>query len=92
MTRSHGIAGLAWLALAALQGCATSPRFDAQFGSAVRANLAAQTLHPDAARNRNPVRGIDGAAARAAQERYERSFAQPDARQDQPLVNGQGSR
>jgi hypothetical protein len=29
---------------------------------------------PAAARNANPVTGIDGRAARAAQEQYERSF------------------
>lgn len=64
-----------------LSGCATSPRWDAQFGDSVRATLAQQVANPAAADNPNPVSGIDGRAARGAQERYERSFkeAQQDA-------------
>lgn len=62
-----------------VQGCvAPAPRFDHYFGSSVRANLAAQVAQPAAAANSNPAAGVDGKAARAAQERYERSFAQPD--------------
>jgi hypothetical protein len=34
--------------------------------------------NPAAAANTNPASGIDGKAARAAQERYEKSFAQPE--------------
>jgi type IV pilus biogenesis protein CpaD/CtpE len=45
----------------------------------VRANLAAQVANPAAAANPNPVQGMDGRAARGAQERYEKSFAQPEA-------------
>ena len=66
------------LAALALSGCAaTSPAFDSEFGASVRTTLASQVVHPAAARNGNPVSGIDGRAARAAQERYEKSFAQP---------------
>lgn len=73
--------------LAALSGCSSTPRFNSHFGEAVRANLAAQVLDPAAAANANPATGIDGAAARAAQERYQRSFSEtPGAKQ--PLVAG----
>lgn len=65
-------------ALLLTQGCSTAPRFDQNFGESVRANLAAQTIAPQNAANANPALGIDGAAARGAHIRYQRSFAQPE--------------
>jgi hypothetical protein len=62
--------------LAALSGCSTTPRFNNHFGDALRADLAAQVLDPAAAANVRPAAGIDGVAAHAAQQRYERSFAE----------------
>ncbi|MEG0043502.1 MAG: hypothetical protein RR763_17675 [Massilia sp.] len=60
------------------QGCiSTTPQWDSQFGAATRANLAAQTIHPAAGASRNPAAGLDGRAARAAIDNYERSFAPP---------------
>lgn len=75
-----------------LQGCNTSPRFDAHFGDAVRANLAAQVIDPAASKNAAPATGIDGAAARAGQERYQRSFKDADASQERSLVGASGAR
>jgi hypothetical protein len=72
--------------LAASSGCSTTPNFDDSFGDSVRANLSAQVLDPLGAANANPATGIDGVAARATQERYERSFKETDSRADQPLV------
>jgi type IV pilus biogenesis protein CpaD/CtpE len=68
------------LALAALvQGCVSpAPRFERHFGEAVRANVAAQVARPNAAVSTDPAAGIDGKAARAAQERYEKSFTQSE--------------
>ncbi|MBD8533246.1 MULTISPECIES: hypothetical protein [unclassified Massilia] len=83
------IAGI--VALLLLQGCSSAPHFEKSFGTAVRANLAAQTVDPAAAANTNPANGIDGAAARAAHERYQRSFIQPDAAASTPLLNTLGS-
>ena len=83
------IAGIAALLL--LQGCATAPRFEKSFGSSVRANLAAQTIDPRGAANANPATGIDGPAARAAHERYQQSFVQPDSAAKAPLLNTLGS-
>lgn len=79
------------VALLLLQGCSTAPRFEKNFGAAVRANLAAQTIDPRAAANTNPASGIDGAAARAAHERYQRSFAQPESATTGALLNTLGS-
>jgi type IV pilus biogenesis protein CpaD/CtpE len=78
---------------ALLQGCSSTPRFNHHFGASVRANLAAQVIDPAAAVNGNPVAGVDGAAARAAQERYQRSFADGGASSsDRTLVGGNGSK
>jgi len=74
------------LLCALLGGCSTAPRFDDHFGASVRANLSAQVIDPAAGANPNPATGIDGAAARATQDRYQRSFKAQDGAADQPLV------
>ena len=72
------------------QGCISStPHWDSQFGAAIRANLAAQTIEPAAGASRNPAAGLDGRAARAAIDNYERSFAQPDTGQPAPMIRAQ---
>lgn len=66
------------LAALSVSGCAsTSPVMDKEFGASVRTTMASQVADPAAGRNGNPVSGMDGRAARAAHERYEQSFAQP---------------
>lgn len=60
----------------------TTPHWDRHFGSSVRILAAQQARNPDAVRNADPVAGIDGQAARAAHERYEKSFAVPRAQAD----------
>jgi type IV pilus biogenesis protein CpaD/CtpE len=69
-----------------LHGCSSTPRFNDHFGASVRANLAAQVIEPAAAANTNPVHGVDGTAALAAQERYQRSFKENDPSANQPLI------
>ncbi|WP_426101768.1 hypothetical protein [Massilia sp. TSP1-1-2] len=79
------------LALACLSGCAqTSPNFDKNFGTSLRASLAAQVIDPAAARspNPNPVTGLDGRAAAAANQHYEASFAHPV--EQRSMISGQG--
>lgn len=72
-----------------LSACAaTTPQSDARFGQSVRATLASQVAQPAAVRNANPVSGVDGQAARAAQERYERSFAKPEPAAAPPSMLG----
>lgn len=56
-------------------------------GDTVRATTASQIIDPSAARNTSAVAGIDGRAARAAQARYEASFAQP-GREDRSMTTG----
>jgi hypothetical protein len=88
---SKTIATAAMLLALALQGCRTSPRIDDHFGEAVRANLGAQTLHPQASNNTNPAAGVDGRAARAALQQYEKSY-EHTGQQPAPLIrtgNGQ---
>lgn len=80
-----------WSALALcaglLHGCgSTTPHWDSRFGMATRANLAAQTIDPAAAANAAPAGGIDGRAAHAAYDNYQRSFAQPETGQPAALV------
>jgi type IV pilus biogenesis protein CpaD/CtpE len=75
---------------ATLSGCSSTPRFDEKFGSSVHANLSAQTLDPAAAANANPATGIDGAAARSVQERYQRSFKEPAPSSNQGMVGANG--
>lgn len=62
----------------ALTGCLTStPHWDATFGDSVTQIRAMQTLNPDASSNTDPVAGIDGNAASAAQKSYAKSFTAP---------------
>lgn len=85
--RSNQLMLLALLGVT-LQGCSSTPRFNDHFGASVRANLAAQVIDPAAAANTSPASGVDGAAARAAHERYQRSFKETDASAASPLVGG----
>jgi len=92
---STAIAALAATAIAAasLGGCAMSPRLDRQFGSSVRFAQSQQTLNPQAKNNRDPVGGMDAAAARSAYDNYQRSFAAPEAQSTGfSLGAGAGSR
>jgi hypothetical protein len=57
-----------------LSACAqTTPQWDARFGIDARMVLARQVMHPEAARNTNPVDGMDGRSARTAYERYQKA-------------------
>jgi outer membrane murein-binding lipoprotein Lpp len=75
-----------------LYGCGTTPRFNEQFGTSVRANVAAQALDPAAAANTNPAAGMEGAAAAIAHERYENSFKEPERPIKALVVSGVGSK
>ncbi len=63
---------------ATLGGCLSStPEWDKNFGNAVTQIRTMQTLNPTASENNDPVAGIDGAAAVAAQTAYGKSFTAP---------------
>lgn len=69
---------------ATLAGCLTStPHWDATFGDSVNQIKEMQTLNPQASSNTDPVAGIDGKAAAAAQKSYAKSFTAPP-----PPTNG----
>lgn len=61
-----------------LAGCSSTPLWDARFGEPVRIIAAQQTLDPDASRNADPVKGVDGKAAQGAIGDYSKSFTQPE--------------
>jgi predicted component of type VI protein secretion system len=63
--------------LAALAGCAATPKYDRHFGDAVRQARTAMTMNPGASANPDPVAGIDGQAAATALTRYQDSFKAP---------------
>ena len=82
MTQMH--AALVTALVSALwAGCMSEPTYsrtpnlDEKFGVAVETARAQQTLNPNAAKNTDPVKGIDGRAGREAVERYEASFQRP---------------
>ncbi|MGA7781315.1 MAG: hypothetical protein WCA85_26910 [Paraburkholderia sp.] len=61
-----------------LAACLSStPTWDRTFGSAVTQITVMQTLNPAASDNDDPVAGIDGPAAQAAQSNYVKSFTKP---------------
>ena len=69
--------------LLACTGCralpTTTPQWDDRFGDATRTAFARQVRDPYAARHHSTVDGIDGASAAAAQQRYQKSFAEKPA-------------
>lgn len=81
----------------ALSGCGeaimrTTPQWDARFGDATRAAFAQQVIHPDAGRDNRPVNGLDGHSAAAAQQRYQKSFAEPPPAQSVFTIGVSGAK
>lgn len=65
--------------LVAMSGCTSlTPNLDAQFGQSVSLIKAQQTLNPAAARNINPVSGLDGVAAKSGYDAYQKSYKTPE--------------
>ncbi|RFP12621.1 MULTISPECIES: hypothetical protein [unclassified Duganella] len=65
------------LASCALPFTPTTPQWDRHFGDVARATLAQQVIDADAGRNRDPVAGMDGRAAHAVFERYQKASSDP---------------
>lgn len=74
--RFFSVTSLALLVLA-ISACGTTPRLDRQFGRSVGLLRTQQVINPQAALNRDPVAGMDGRAANAAYESYQKSFTAP---------------
>jgi type IV pilus biogenesis protein CpaD/CtpE len=76
-----------------LYGCSTTPRFNENFGTSVRANAAAQVLDPAAAANTNPAAGMEGSVAVIAHGRYQDSFKATEPPIKSLIINnGAGSK
>ena len=71
-TALHGLVGCSVLALSACASSIWTP--DAQWGQAVRQAQKVQTIDPDAALRQPAESGTDGAIAKAAIDRYQKSF------------------
>lgn len=54
-----------------------TPHLDSHFGEAVNIVKAQQIINPDAARNPDPVSGVDGKSGQAAIDSYNKSFKAP---------------
>lgn len=89
--RPHFLVPCAMLVLLASSGCATTPMLDKNFGKSVALLRAQQIVEPQAALNRDPVAGMDGKAANAAYETYQKSFTAP-APQAAAFTIGVGAR
>jgi hypothetical protein len=64
--------------LLANTGCiSTTPNLDQHFGEGMGLIKAQQILNPQAARNTDPVSGIDGKAAKSAYDEYQKSYRAP---------------
>ena len=69
--------------LASLTGCASvTPNYDAKFGNAVREAKLRMTINPDAGKNPDQVRGMDGKAAAETIILYQGTYKAPP-----PAVN-----
>lgn len=74
-----------------LCACSTTPHLDRDFGSSVAALRLQQSVHAQSPLNRDPVAGMDGQAASAAYDSYQKSFSAP-APQPAALTIGVGTR
>ncbi|MTV41574.1 hypothetical protein [Duganella radicis] len=68
---------LPMLAASTLSACAAHPPQPVGFDT--RLVLAQQIMHPEAARNSDPVAGMDGRTARSAYERYQKASGEQPA-------------
>lgn len=57
-----------------LMSCATASRLETDFGNSVRQSKINQIQNPEAEKNVEPVSGLDGKAAEANVERYQKDF------------------
>ncbi|TFW27710.1 pilus assembly protein [Duganella callida] len=76
-----------------LTACGTTPHLDRGFGNSVRLLQAQQTIYPDAGRQRRPAaNGMDGPAATAAYDAYQRSFTTKEESNNDSLSIGLGNK
>lgn len=79
MKRTHFLIMVCALLLGFMTGCTSmTPMYDRHFGEAVSLVKAQQTLHPEASRNQDTVKGMDGKAAKSAYDAYQKSYTAPE--------------
>lgn len=76
---------------AMLAACSNTSQLDRKFGSSVAALRMQQNLHAGAPHNPDPVAGMDGQAASAAYDSYQKTFSAP-APQPAAFTIGVGAR
>lgn len=86
------IGSVAAALLLGVSGCATTPELDRHFGETVNMMKAQQTLNPSAALNTDPVKGIDGKAAKSAYDEYQESFRAPTPQPNAFTIGVAGAR
>jgi hypothetical protein len=66
-----------------LSACGTTPNLDREFGHSMHLLQAQQIIDADAGRKRRPAaNGLDGQAAAAAYDNYQRSFSTKEESSD----------
>jgi hypothetical protein len=79
--------------LLAIAGCVSrTPNLDRHFGEAVSLVKAQQTLNPEASRNTDAVKGMDGKAAKSAYDEYQKSYRVPEPQPNVFSIGISGSR
>jgi len=71
--RKHLLLLIIAVLIVALAGCAKS-RLETDYGTSHKLAIHNQTLNPEAERNLAPVEGMDGKAAQATVDKYEKAF------------------
>ena len=80
------------LAACALQPPSSTPQWDRHFGESARVALARQIIEPEGGRNPDPVAGMDGHAARAAYERYQKAGSEGGAQPSSFAIGVSGAK
>ena len=70
---SFGIIGLLFVTV----GCAGPTRLEMDYGTSAKLSKFNQIANPDAEKNLEPVVGMDGVAAKAAMDKYQKDFEKP---------------
>ncbi len=85
MTRALLYIMITLFAIFLISACAGPSKLDEDYGRSVEQARSTQVLHPEAEKNLEPVTGLDGKAAQASIEKYQKTFEQP-REAPEPLV------
>ena len=68
---------VAWITAVMFFGCSAPSRVTMDYGVSYKLSKYNQILNPDAEKNLKPVEGLDGKAANAVVEKYNKDFEKP---------------